>query len=264
MNHRITLATAAILWATSWVCVAQPIEQSPPDASASQPTTGAQPQRVPSSEIASETGIPNRSAATVGAAGGTPQTDAEHPSMGWTIKPVPRVLRLHLPRLGARAGVLVDTVVPGSAPANVGLMDGDILVEAGGHRVIAGAPLPDLNPAMPIVVIRRGMPQRLNTVQHGRIPIGFPHNIGAPITSANGRARAWGAAATSVSSAAGGRAVSISQAGDRISLQYEAPSVPDGPVQFNGTMAEIQQQLQQSTLPEPVRQDILRELNAQR
>ena len=170
---------------------------------------------------------------------------------GWNIKPVPQLLRLHLPMLSDREGVLVESVDAGSAAERAGLKAGDVLIEAGGRRLIAGQPVPDMDPALPLVVIRRGQPQVLID------PPAIPRMFGNPLPMTPGVAASafsFGAASAS------GHSLSINQVGQRITVQYDSPQYSDGPVRFSGSAEEIEQQLRQSDLPAEARAEIRNQL----
>lgn len=177
--------------------------------------------------------------------GAVAETDHRSP-MGWQIKPVPQLLRLHLPMLGPHDGVLIQSVAPGSAAEKAGLLRGDLLIEAGGQRLVTGQPVPDMDPTLPLVVIRRGRPQVL-------IDPTVPGKLFGNAAPRRGvaTARSFGAAGLG-----GGQALSISQVGEHITLQYDSPLCPEGPIRFSGTAPQIDQQLRQSDLPESVQQDI--------
>ena len=52
-----------------------------------------------------------------------------------SLKPIPEILRRHLPILGQRHGVLVESVASGSETEKSGIQAGDVLVKAAGGPV---------------------------------------------------------------------------------------------------------------------------------
>ncbi|MCA9136054.1 MAG: PDZ domain-containing protein [Planctomycetales bacterium] len=187
------------------------------------------------------------------------------------IKPVPPILRLHLPTLGPDLGVLVESVASGSAAEKAGLRSGDVLIEAGGHRVVAGVSMATPDAAVPMVVIRRGQIQ----VLHAGIPrhefydrfddfaapgpmMNAPMFNGPPVGFENNRFQSHGRSVTSSasSSSSGNRAVSISRAGDQISLEMSLPGLAEGTIRLRGTAAEIDQQLETSPHSEAAKREV--------
>lgn len=188
-----------------------------------------------------------------------------------TLAPVPSILQLHLPMLGPNLGVLVESVAPGSAAEKTGLRSGDVILEAGGRRVTAGASTAPMDPAFPIVVIRRGrvqmlqsgMPRheffgwnnafggqqpRFDAGMFGGPPVGFPNH---------GSARSSTSVTSSASSSSfGDRSVSISRSGDQISLEMSLPNLAQGPIRLQGTAAEIEQQLQSGPMTESAKREV--------
>ena len=179
-----------------------------------------------------------------------------------TLKPVPPILRLHLPILGENLGVLVESVSRGSAPENAGIRAGDVLLEAGGSAVRTGDPLDPLDASLPIVVLRRGRTQLLHPRHRTPNVYGRPFPaFDAPPAMSN---RDFGpipgggvsVSSSSTSSSFGDRAVSISRAGEQISLEISMPDLADGPIRLHGTAEEIEHQLQTSELAETAKREV--------
>lgn len=169
-----------------------------------------------------------------------------------TLKPVPPILRLHVPLLGQKRGVLIESVAPDSAAALLGLRSGDVLLEAGGRGIIAGDSLGPMDPAFPIVVLRRGR----TLVLGPELPRKgfFGPMFGRPFRD-GGRGGISASSSTS-SSAAGNRAVSVSRAGDQIALELSLPGNDEGPIRLRGTADEIEQQLRSSAYSEAAKREV--------
>ncbi|QEF96074.1 hypothetical protein Mal15_01000 [Stieleria maiorica] len=181
-----------------------------------------------------------------------PPPTAAEPQGELTLKPVPPLLRLHLPILGRQRGVLIESVLPESAAAKTGLRDGDILLEAGGRAVLADDSLDTPDSSFPIVVLRRGRTRVLHpTVAEHRF---FDRMFGPPIPG--NPPTGTSASASAISSGSGSRAVSISRAGDQIAIEMSLPELADDPIRLRGTAAEIEQQLQQSAIGEAVKREV--------
>ncbi|MCS7471640.1 PDZ domain-containing protein [Stieleria sp. ICT_E10.1] len=177
---------------------------------------------------------------------------ATEPEPELTLQPVPTLLRLHLPILGEKRGVLVEAVAAGSAAAGTGLRAGDIILEAGGRAVITGDALQQPDPAFPLVVLRRGRAQVLHpAAMENR----FPERMFGPPMPGN-RSTGTSVSSSAISSGSGSRAVSVSRAGDQIAIEMSLPEMAEGPIRFRGTAAEIEQQLGQSTLGEAVKREV--------
>ena len=181
----------------------------------------------------------------------SPPATAE-PEPELTLKPVPRLLRLHLPILGEKRGVLVESVTAGSAAAGTGLRAGDVILEAGGRAITAGDALQQPDPAFPIVVLRRG---RTRVLHPGAMENGFLDQMFAPPVFAD-EPGGTSISTSAISSGSGSRAVSVSRAGDQISLEMSLPELTEGPIRLRGTAAEIERQLRESTLGEAVKREV--------
>ncbi len=152
--------------------------------------------------------------------------------------------------------MLIESVDQGSPAAAAGLVAGDILIEAGGHPLVAGKPLPPMDPTLPLVVVRRGQPRVLNNLPPGRAGAAMAFGDLPRLQAAPAAATAQ----TFATGAAGGEAISISQVGEHVTVQYDSPQCPDGPVRFSGSMQQIEQQLGETALPKSVRENIRRQL----
>jgi hypothetical protein len=158
--------------------------------------------------------------------------------------------------LGPEAGVLIESVAAESPAEAAGLIAGDILIEAGGHPLLAGKPLPQLDPTMPLVVVRRGQPRVLNPTPVGLADAAMPP--GGIFQTPAGRAAV--SAQTFATGSGGGEAISVSQVGEQVTIEYDSPQCPGGPVRFSGSIGQIEQQLGESELPMPVQNRIRRQL----
>ena len=183
----------------------------------------------------------------------TPKPDVE-------LKPVPQILRLHLPILGQHRGVLIASVQPGSVPEKAGLRGGDVLLEAGGKAVIAGDPLAQLDASFPMVVIRRGRTR----VLHPGFFDGAADSLMPPAMMFNPSVPGSVSSAVSSVSGAGGRSVSVSRAGEQIALEMSIPDLAEGPIRFRGTSQEIRRQLDSSSLSEPAKREVRQALQQTR
>ncbi len=175
---------------------------------------------------------------------------------GLRIAAVPQLLRSHLPLLGPDAGLLIESVAAGSPAEAAGLVAGDILIEAGGRPLIAGKPLPQLDPTLPLVVVRGGQPRVLN-----QAPVGLPDAAMPPegfFRLPAGRAAV--SAQTFATGSGSGEAISVSQVGEQVTIEYDSPQCPGGPVRFSGSIGQIDQQLVESDLPMPMQNRIRRQL----
>ena len=181
--------------------------------------------------------------------------DQTQPERELTLIPVPALLRLHLPILGETQGVLVESVTAGSAAHKTGLRPGDVLLEAGGRGVIQGDAFKEMDAWFPMVVIRRGRTQVLRP--GGMPPRGWIGQMGRLFTpSIDDHAGGVSVTSSASSSGLGNRAVSVSRAGDQIALEISLPDLVDGPIRMQGTAAEIERQLQTSTLSPPAKREI--------
>jgi hypothetical protein len=179
-----------------------------------------------------------------------------------TLAAVPDLLRLHLPILQPDHGVLVESVVKGSATEKAGIRAGDVLLEAGGRLLRTGDSLGPMDPSSPIVVLRRGRTRILRPEDpqldfFGALPSPFFGGFG-PFDRPERvfPHQAASVSSSAISSGAGGRAVSISRAGDQISLEMSMPEVADGKIRLHGTALEIEQQLQASEWNEAVKRQV--------
>lgn len=213
----------------------------------------------------------------------TPVAETVEPEL--QLQPVPPILRLHLPLLGKQPGrelgVIVKSVAPDSEAEKAGLRTGDILLEAGGRLVIAGEPLDRMDSSQPIVVLRRGQarvlgpaamnvppvgpgrwgprgwgPEQWDTVQ-GRlsVPLRVPRKR-VPWRKVAPAGPGVSISSSAVTSGANGRAVSIGRAGDQVSLELSLPGLSNGPIRFQGTLEEIERELQVSDLSEAAKQEV--------
>jgi hypothetical protein len=183
---------------------------------------------------------------------------------------IPPLLRMHLPMLRPGTGRLVQFVPPGSEAERLGLRTGDVLLRAGGRAVSSNVEFRPNGAQLPLLVIRRGRTIELPS-QFGRPGFSQPFRRGFPpefVPMPGPQRGAWnrprarsGVAVSSASvSSASGQAVSISRAGDQISLEMRLPQFTSQPIRLNGTLAEIEQQLQASDLPEPAKQQVRQSL----
>lgn len=177
---------------------------------------------------------------------------------------VPELLRMHLPILGTKTGVLVRSVTPGSSADRAGLRNGDIILEAGGRPVIEGQPLSEVDAALPNVVLRRGRPQILNPAATEMQMFQHPFGGGFLGDPAMQPARIRSTSSASSFSGPGGQAVSISRSGDQISLEMSIPGLAKDPIRLHGTPAEIERKLQTGTWSPAIKTQVRRALQQAR
>jgi len=174
---------------------------------------------------------------------------AQPPEIVWAE--VPQLLRMHVVMLGPKAGIVCESLAPGSEAESIGLRAGDILLENGGRRVKNVDHLAQIQLRPPLVVLRQG--------QIRVLPPTFAALPGVQPNSAIAGPRASVSASAASSAQAGrsaGRAVSISQAGDQISLEMSLPRWVDRPIRFQGTRAQIQRELALSDLPAGAKREV--------
>ena len=210
---------------------------------------------------------------------------ADNPSSvtawGMQIAAIPSILRMHCPVLNDNVGVLVAEVTAGSPADREGLRRGDVVLEVNGSRIHDTADLPAPALDSSIIVLRRGRVQTMG--QMGSARPGFSNDPGddvrrmvqrmirqTPQPPAIAPPSRWirpdgsfgtgaNSGAYASSSSSGNESMSVSQANDQISVEM---SSPDGgaPIRLQGTMAEIQQQMQTQGLSHNTKQRILRAL----
>lgn len=186
------------------------------------------------------------------------------------LEPIPELMRLHLPAIGKLRGQLVMEVPRGSMADRIGVRPGDLLLESGGKQILEGKPLGKLNEAFPTVVMRRGRTMVLggqarrnsgwglrnlpaDLLAEAQMPAWMNHPTFQP-----GRGFSGGVTASSSSarSGFGSEAVSVSRAGDQISLEMSLPELSGRNIRMSGTVAEILTELQRSDLPEAAKRRV--------
>mgnify|MGYP003663001926 CR=1 FL=1 len=224
---------------------------------------------------------------------------ASVPVWGMDVTEIPDILRMHCTVLRGNVGILVASVVADSPADRMGLRAGDVLLEIQGKRVHNIADLPDPTnapaTALNILLLRHGQVQSTAAASFGPAPFG-PVPLGAPSMpkmpgdevqqfvermiqqSRNQPAIAmppsWAAPAWTApsgtgtpahsgvyasSSASGNESMSVSRAGDQISIEI---SSADGsaPIRLHGTMSQVEQQMHAQQLSPAMQQKIRRAL----
>ncbi|QDT07938.1 hypothetical protein K227x_63670 [Rubripirellula lacrimiformis] len=160
---------------------------------------------------------------------------------------VPNLLRLHLPMLQRRGGLVVRDVQPGRPADLAGFRNGDILLQVNGQPVLQQDRLGRPDEMMMALVIRRGSIQMLSPGNGPAFGIPSPPNRSfgnLPSRPGRGWHRDPGLGTTAASSSSSSsEAVSISQSGDQISLSIDSSDPKIGRLQMQGTRKQIQQQL---------------------
>ena len=209
-----------------------------------------------------------------------PQNDLPTDSWGVKVDKIPDILRMHCPPLRGDVGVLITQVLPDSPAARTGLRPGDVVLDVQGVPVESASELP--NPA--------GLfqPPRIRVLREGRV-----HNLGQPFLAAGpnqsgdqikqmveqmmrqsrrqaeamvpsiavppGYATMPRTGAYASSSAMGSESMSVSRANDQISIEMSS-SDGGGTIRLQGTMDEIEQQMQAQQLSPETRNKVRRAL----
>ncbi|TWU57705.1 PDZ domain-containing protein [Rubripirellula reticaptiva] len=197
---------------------------------------------------------------------------------GMALTEVPELLRMHLPLLRPDTGMVIESVTAGSPAAEMRLRAGDILTEVDQNPVRTSADLGHPNPRIGLMVIRRGIPEML--VAGGeirRMPMPrwnnrFPANqanrgvMGGGSSAVGSSPGTRQSASSSVSSSVSGdgESVSVSQSGNQVSLDIASSNPNIGRVRLSGTIAEIQEQLQNGDLTDDVKAAVRRALRGAR
>lgn len=189
------------------------------------------------------------------------------------LEPIPELMRIHLPAIGKHRGQLVMKVPRGSVADRIGVRPGDLLLETGGKQLLEGKPLGQLNEDFPTVVMRRGQTMVLGGRARRNAGWGLP-NLPADLL-AEAQMPAWmnnpafqpgrdfsgysggvTASSSSTSSGFGSEAVSVSRAGNQISLEMSLPELGGQNIRMSGTVAELLTELRQSDLPEAAKRRV--------
>lgn len=166
---------------------------------------------------------------------------------GMETAEIPSLLRLHCPVLVGDLGVLVDKCHENSLATRLGLQPGDVILEINGLPVSASRILPPAGPMSVLIVLRRGQPTVLTAPPAtADLPIdGLP---GTPWRIPDQLPSAWSGGVTASSFATGNQAISVSRAGNQVSIEIADPEISKQPLRFSGTPDQIEQQLQRSSL----------------
>ncbi|TWT54537.1 PDZ domain (Also known as DHR or GLGF) [Rubripirellula amarantea] len=173
---------------------------------------------------------------------------------GFETKPIPQILRLHLPQL--RHGLLVESVADNGAADVRGLRSGDILLQINGIPVTDAKRLVPATNAQLVMVLRRGQIHMLPPTDPQTAVASFPayptpmnpgtfrgnRRWGVHTSAASGPA-ASSSAASNASASGQGEAVSISQANDRFSVEMRLPALSNRAVILRGTREQIEDQI---------------------
>jgi hypothetical protein len=191
------------------------------------------------------------------------RSSTENARWGLEAAEVPDLLRLHCPTLRGDFGILVLDVVPDGPAAAFGVRPGDILMTSDGTGLRRSDELPDPEAAQQLGIVRRGQIRWLarTDLGSGRSPDRdsrvelpwdrFPRWARPPQFGRGSE----NATASSSSFADPSSAVSVSRAGNHVSLEIALPGVGQ-PIRMSGTPEQIRRQLQTSSLPEAAKQRI--------
>ncbi|TWU57009.1 hypothetical protein Poly51_29300 [Rubripirellula tenax] len=193
---------------------------------------------------------------------------------GMTLTEMPELLRMHLPLLRPHKGMVVESVAEGSRAAELGLRVGDILTEIDQRPVQAASDLGNANPRIGLMVIRRGVPKMLVAGMGNRPGAMLPNVNRFPVIQPNrpamGRSfsplgtspgtRSSASSSVSSSVSGNGESVSVSQNGDQIMLDIASSDPNVGRVRMSGTIAEIQDQLENGELSDGAKAAVRRAL----
>ena len=217
------------------------------------------------------------------------------PAWGMDVAEIPGILRMHCPVLQGNIGVLVADVSPDSPAGRAGLLGGDVVLEIDGLRVhdVADLPAAPSNATATrsrILVLRHGRVQSSRRVTTERMSSGqlaLPDNPGDEVRrmmermlqqSRNqpgiGLPPSWDqpesdgtesygtmprSGAYAASSASGNESMSVSRAGEQISIEMSSPG-GGAPIRLKGTMDQVEQQMRDQGLSPATKQKIRRAL----
>ncbi len=182
-------------------------------------------------------------------------------SSEWHVayRPVPELLRMHLPRLPHDLGLLICEV-PATTPIEqpYDLRVGDIVVAYAGAKLRSEDPLPQAMDE-PVTIIRGGrlmtLPARHDVAGGHVSPLRYRWlgPSGRPTPRAG-----VGRSSSSVSAvASGNESVSVSQSGDQIAVEMSLPQLSRAPIRLRGTRQQILDQMDQAGYSPAVRQRVL-------
>lgn len=175
---------------------------------------------------------------------------------GLELGQVPDLLRLHVPMLGPKSGLVVTSVDPTGPAAKLGVRTGDILMEVDGRPVRRPSKLGRPDDHLVITVLRRGVPQMLATggpaMRAGMpamqpmpsMPAMQPMPDMPAMPSQSGIRFGGGTWSLAMSLSGQGEAVSVSRAGDQVSIDISSADPKVGRIKLSGTIAEIERQLE--------------------
>ncbi|TWU08454.1 PDZ domain-containing protein [Stieleria varia] len=176
---------------------------------------------------------------------------------GISTRPIPQILRLHLPGIPPDCGIWIREVEPQSPAARLGLQPNDLLLEIDGLPIAAVLP-PAAENSM-VSVLRNGQPLLLTPRQNMRR--WFPYTTHSPQRTIPQipvpQISAWPAGGVGVSAyATGNQSFSVSRVGDQISIEMSDPDASPEPIRFAGTPQEILHQLDACALSIDAKQKV--------
>jgi hypothetical protein len=212
-----------------------------------------------------------------------PPARANQVIAGWglSLSPIPDVLRAHCRSLRGGHGLLVDQVTPASPADQMGLESDDVILRVDGQPLSSVDELPPPAEVVEFSLLRGGRVHTLALMpanngrlwNQGFIPpqwpmpgMRFPRTAQRPGPRLRGAGSPLGfsTSASATSIAGENQSVSISQAGDQITLEMIDPNLDDKPIRLRGTRQQIEDQLRTSDLTEAARQQVLRALGRAR
>ncbi|MGB7345360.1 MAG: hypothetical protein WBD20_14185 [Pirellulaceae bacterium] len=188
-------------------------------------------------------------------------------SAAWGLEfaAVPDVLRMHLPAISQPGvGLLVAKRQEDLPGDQMGLLPGDVIIQADGHPISRPQDLPLPNATTGLIVLRRGQVQMLaagdffagQPMAGGVFANAMPRGFGMPPLNPGG---------VSASSFAGGNeSVSVSRKGNQFSIDMSLPGLATGPIRLRGSIQQIEKQLGESTLSAAAKRRVMQAIDQNR